>query len=400
MARGRGGSGGGGSSGSSVCKFGDAPCHFTITELYGHVYTSLFSKGELYGQLIVYIIWSLVLIGLLYTSLRTKARLFQAAVTLFLANFIFLCVRFGLLLGEIDVPVGYRYEISIVVLLQRLGAIFLFAAVFAALRPKKVSGILGWPLILIYAALSIAYLILDFLVSADAMETYKEEGVWSIGDHDFGLTMTPNQITGLKTTALGGDDGLSPFYIKRRVYDGDDELFTNHRSIQIKIGVAMDFVAIFLSLLLTFLSCFSWIWTRKNEHPVVETVSHQNSLCASFPSTNLPQLLLLLADAGLFIYSVFRTIVSTHFILHNWPVITDQSKWIAFIAQYPNIDFLKKIIIPEGFLKGYRTTVNGFPVVQAVLEFLGVIIACTAITYLLVLRRRETLRVTGGQYIK
>lgn len=383
MARGRGGSGGSGSSGSSsVCKFGDYPCHFTITELYGHVYTSLFSKGELYGQLIVYIIWSLVLIGLLYTSLRTKARLFQAAVTLFLANFIFLCVRFGLLLGEIDVPVGYRYEISIVVLLQRLGAIFLFAAVFAALRPKKISGILGWPLILIYAALSIAYLILDFLVSADAVETYKEEGAWSIGDHDFGLTMTPNQITGLKTTALGGDDGLSPFYIEGKVYGGDDELFTNHRSIQIKIGVAMDFVAIFLSLLLTFLSCFSWIWTRKNEHPVIET------------------LLLLLADAGLFIYSVFRTIVSTHFILHNWSVITDLGKWNAFIAQYSNLDFLKKIIIPEGFLKGYRTTVNGFPVVQAVLEFLGVIIACTAITYLLVLRRRETLRVTGGQYIK
>ncbi|CAI4213240.1 unnamed protein product [Parascedosporium putredinis] len=297
MARGRGGSGGSGSSGSSsVCKFGDYPCHFTITELYGHVYTSLFSKGELYGQLIVYIIWSLVLIGLLYTSLRTKARLFQAAVTLFLANFIFLCVRFGLLLGEIDVPVGYRYEISIVI-----------------------SGILGWPLILIYAALSIAYLILDFLVSADAVETYKEEGAWSIGDHDFGLTMTPNQITGLKTTALGGDDGLSPFTSRGRC---------------------------------------------------------------------------------LFIYSVFRTIVSTHFILHNWSVITDLGKWNAFIAQYSNLDFLKKIIIPEGFLKGYRTTVNGFPVVQAVLEFLGVIIACTAITYLLVLRRRETLRVTGGQYIK
>ena len=289
MARGRGGSGGSGSSGSgsssSTCEFGDYPCHFTITELYGHMFTSLYSKGELYGQLIVYIIWSLVLIGLLLQVLKTKGRWIQGAIALFLANFIFLCVRYGLLIGEIDIPVGYRYEISIVTLLERLGAVFLFAAVFAALQPRKLLGFLGWPLVAIYAALSIAYLIMDFLVSAGALERYKEEGDWSLTDHDLGLTLTPNQIVGLKTSALGEGNGLSPFYVESRMFDDEYEGHLRDRSIQVKIGVAMDFLAILLSLFLGFLSCFAWI--RKNQHPVRETVSPtpQTAICAAL--TNL-----------------------------------------------------------------------------------------------------------------
>lgn len=275
MARGRGGGRGGGSNGSgsssSTCRYGDNPCHFTITELYGHSYVSLYSNSELYGQLVVYIIWALVLILLLLLTMKPalKARMLQGAISLFLASFIFLCVRFGLLIGENDIPVGYRYETSVVVLLQRLGAVFLFAAVFAALHTKKLFGFIFWPLLAMYAILSIAYLSLDFVVSAAALRAYKEEGIWLVGDRDFGVTLTTSQVEELKTAANGS--GLSPYYIARKMFSVGDGAYFRDRGNQVKIGVAMDFLSVFMALYLGLLSCFAWI--RKNQHPIRETVS-------------------------------------------------------------------------------------------------------------------------------
>lgn len=71
-------------------------------------------------------------------------------------------------------------------------------------------------------------------------------------------------------------------------------------------------------------------------------------------------------------------------------------RWDAFVASYTSLNIVQSIIIPDGFLRGYRTTVNGFPVVQAVLEFLGVILACAAIVHLLRLRRRAEVRAAAG----
>jgi hypothetical protein len=234
---------------------------------------SLYSNSELYGQLVVYIIWAIVLILLLLLTLKPalKARLLQGAIFLFLASFIFLCVRFGLLIGENDIPVGYRYETSVVVLLQRLGAVFLFAAVFAALHAKKLFGFIFWPLLAMYAILSIAYLSFDFVVSAAASNAYKEEGYWLVGDRDFGVTLTANQVEELKTAA--GGTGLSPFYIARKMFSIGSDAYFRDRGNQVKIGVAMDFLSLFMALYLGLLSCFAWI--RKNQHPIRETVSRR-----------------------------------------------------------------------------------------------------------------------------
>jgi len=275
--RGGGGSGGGGGSSSSSSSCDD--CTFTISTLYGHRYTALYSNADLYGQLVMYVIWSLALLYLLLRSRRTKGAALQAAIFFLLCACALLCVQFGLLTNEVDVPNAFRYVPSVVILLQRLAMPLLFLAVFAQLQAGKLSKILFYPALATYAILNVAYLILDFLVSRDAMLGFNDapSNLWRLGDRDFGVTLTPHMVTELKL-ASGGDSGLSPYHIESRMVDflADDD-WESHRRIQIKIGVAADFLALALALFIGFWVGISLIRRRNTLKQSVSFFSSRSS---------------------------------------------------------------------------------------------------------------------------
>ncbi len=78
---------------------------------------------------------------------------------------------------------------------------------------------------------------------------------------------------------------------------------------------------------------------------------------------------------GLVLATLFQLIVTAAFILPNWKVITSGRQWRQWSDE--NEDTPSGEVL-AGFLNDYRTTVNGFPVIQAVILPLGLIIACIA----------------------
>src|SRR5687767_14254627 len=97
---------------------------------------------------------------------------------------------------------------------------------------------------------------------------------------------------------------------------------------------------------------------------------------------NSSQMLPLAAALGLFLSTLFRVIVVTQFVLWNWSIVTDVDQWEKFIDSYPPNELPDPIVPPDSFLQGYRQTVDGFPVVQAVIEPLGVVFAAAALVVL------------------
>lgn len=258
--RGGGGGGGGSTSSSSCDSSSDYPCTTQLHYIYGSRVSSYYTQAELYGQLVLFIIWSIALIVLLIASLKSKARWLHAAMLSFLASFAFLCARYGLMIAESDVPIGYRFESSIVVLLQRLGMIFLFAGVFPP-ESSKLFKFIFWPILGTYAVLNITYLILDFIISSKGLNVFKDTWDWRLSDRDFGLTITPHGIVELTTN---GDFNMSPFYVESRMYDSSSEdNFQHQRSVQIKIGVAADFLALALAVFILAVASITWIKNRR-----------------------------------------------------------------------------------------------------------------------------------------
>lgn len=66
----------------------------------------------------------------------------------------------------------------------------------------------------------------------------------------------------------------------------------------------------------------------------------------------------------------------------NWKVVTNIRASVNWFDLYPTTVGISDIIIPDGFLEGYRVTVDGFLVMQVVLEPLGIVLACAAIVFL------------------
>lgn len=91
------------------------------------------------------------------------------------------------------------------------------------------------------------------------------------------------------------------------------------------------------------------------------------------------QFWLLVATAGLLLTTLFRLVIVVHYVFHNWKVVTDTTAWANWARSY----LFAESVSPDGFLEGYRTTVHGFPVVQAVLEPLGVVLTCAAVIFLM-----------------
>jgi hypothetical protein len=262
MAPKKGGGGGGGgttsSSSSSDCGSSSTyPCTAGLYQIYG----SAFSQAELYGQVILFSIWTLALIAILIATLRTKAHALKLAITLFLLSFIFCVVRFALILAESDVPIGYRFESSIVVLLQRLGMVLLLAGVLSP-DASKLYKFSFYPVLGLYAILNVAYLILDFFISAKAVNAFKDDWRWRLSDRDSGLTNTPYSLHALTTN---GPYTLNPFYVESRMLDSSaEDGWQNQRSIQIKIGVAADFLALALAVFINIVAALSMLKRRKD----------------------------------------------------------------------------------------------------------------------------------------
>jgi hypothetical protein len=207
--------------------------------MYGHWNGPFYSDREIYGQLTLYCIWTLVLIFPFYKSVKHGARFLQLAIACFGSCFTFLCVRLGLLIGQSDVPIEYRYESSIVVLLWRLGMVFLLAAVFQPDTGKLVR-IGFWLGLAIYGTLDIAYVVLDFVISSKAVETRKSGASitgWQLADRDFGLTLTHSMMAELEAYESREN------FIEWKLYDTLGGTWHRERGVQIKVGVAADFVA-------------------------------------------------------------------------------------------------------------------------------------------------------------
>lgn len=285
MAPRRGGSGGGGSSGgsSSSCS-SDYPCTSELNFIYGHRPNSLWNNDELYGQLVASIIWGIAFVILLALKRPRKKWYLLSSLVLFFAAFAFLSVRYGIIVGGNNVPIAYRYEHSIVVLLERLAMPLLLLAVHTETAPGLLSKAVFRIAAAIYMAVNVAYAAYDFLVSADALENFKNEGwVWRLGDRDFILTMTDSMITELKTGSTG--TGLSPGYVRSRIFDilGTDN-YMDHRDTQVKVGLAADAFAFVLVLLLGVFVVLT-VWKRK-DHFLRRNVSasSSSSQAPSFPS--------------------------------------------------------------------------------------------------------------------
>jgi hypothetical protein len=245
MAPKRGGGGGGGSSGSSSSGSTCDDCTFTLTTLYGHRYTSLYSKSELYGQLVLHVIWALALLLVLARTRRLgKALAVQAAAFLLFCASALWAAQFGLLVAETDVPNAFRYVAAVTTMLQRLALPLLLLAAFAQLRAGRLAKLLFYPALAVYAALNAAYLAYDFVLAADALAAFEDEpnDLWRLWDRDFGTTLTPRMVEQLKLTA-SGDSDLAPGYVFSRMAGGNAK-----REVQVKVGVAADFLALALAL--------------------------------------------------------------------------------------------------------------------------------------------------------
>lgn len=89
---------------------------------------------------------------------------------------------------------------------------------------------------------------------------------------------------------------------------------------------------------------------------------------------------LITANIALLPTVILRVIISTAFVLRNWNVLTEVEKDIesrftadAYDLSYRGEDFGRIYV-------RYNVTGPGFPITQAIIEPLGVVVECTAVT--------------------
>jgi hypothetical protein len=267
MAPRRSGSGGNSntsSSGPSTCynSNGDRyPCSVEFYYNYGDIDGPLYSNTDLRGQLISYACWVLITFVVLIMSLKPGARLLQMAMLSFLTSFAFLCARYALLLTASEVPIAYRFESSVVVLMWRLGMIALLTSTLPSPTGKACKIYVGTGLV-VYATLSIVFVVFDFIISSIAVEGFKTSPLdygWKITDRDFGLTLTQAMLNVLQDNSrYYGDTGYYVGYdndfVQDKMYDVYDGVFHQERGQQARIGVAADILALVLVVSMFFIA--------------------------------------------------------------------------------------------------------------------------------------------------
>lgn len=366
--------------------------------MYGNRDTSLFSTAEVQGQLALACLWALSLLILLVLSLTTRstttspnntAAAKAARITLHLSLFllfvahVLLAVRFGLIIAESDVPVAYRFESSVVVLAWRLGltALFIAAGGLLGLQKSRVVSTaikaVYWGCAIVYGVLSVAYVALDFVVSADGLEGFKDGWVWLLGDRDFSLLMNADMVTKVKTGTTGS--GLAGGYVFDRMWDMDEgAVYQKSRDGQVKIGVALAVLGLVMAVGLVVAGV--WLFIAGKRGPVDNVLAARKRAIWVF-----------ITAAGLLLATLFDVVVSGHYMLHNWNTITNGWQWRNFLLDYPSTEMISGTgDVPDIWLADYRVTPRGFPVAAAFLEPFGVVIAAAALVLLLRARARET----------
>lgn len=262
---------GGGSSGSgsgSGCDSCDSPM--------GSQFFNLYATGSIYGQLVVNAILAAALLVVFFLNRRPAAKLAHLATFCFFAGCVFQCVRWGLVARDNWIPHGYRFESSVIVLLQRLGWPVLLAALLRAMRPGKILGAGPWLGVLVLGVLNVAYVAYDFVLSDSAVKEwgqYSKGGGWILGDRDFGLLWTrsmvgrftdqPEYVTYPTTWSL---DAATRFRAWRMYLPEGSAVFRD-RDTQIKIGLAADVVALVLVVAIGGLHVVTWHRQGKAELP-------------------------------------------------------------------------------------------------------------------------------------
>ena len=88
------------------------------------------------------------------------------------------------------------------------------------------------------------------------------------------------------------------------------------------------------------------------------------------------------AICGLLLAAMFRIVVVMHFILWNWLVVIDEDNWLMLLSVFPGSNIYtgpsRPVYAPRGsFLAQYRTTAKGFPIMQAAIQPVALVLACT-----------------------
>jgi hypothetical protein len=262
--------------------------------MYGDITGPLYSDTDIYGQLISYACWTVIIFVTLVMSLNSDTRLLQLAILSFISSFAFLCTRYALLLTGTDVPVAFRYESSVVVLMWRIGMVALLASTLPLLKGKA-SKIYIWIGLAVYAALNITFVIYDFIISSIAVKGFKSSPSrygWKITDRDFGLTLTQAMLNVLEGNAkYYGDSGWMVGYdngfVHDKLYDVNDGLFHQERSQQARIGVAVDIVALVIVVSMIFIAIAVRL---KGAEPVIGKVSKWHQHVSYSPLTKVVEM--------------------------------------------------------------------------------------------------------------
>ncbi|KAJ6787542.1 hypothetical protein PWT90_02797 [Aphanocladium album] len=377
MAPRRGGGGGGGSiniGGGSGGGSEGIPCSICDTSL-AATYIVKYPRADLFGMLIVNAIWAGALLLVFFINRRPAAKLTQFAIFCFFNACVFQSVRWGLILGYVPIPHGYRYEASVIVLTQRLGWVKLLAALVRAMRPGKILGAGPWVGVFVLGALNLTYVVYDFILSDLAVKDWTAGSSWTAGDRDFSLLWTEKmvgayayQLDEVYPTTYNRDKALQRLW---RVYLPQPYAQFKSRGIQVKIGVAADVIALLLVLVIGGLHMVTWRRQGKAEVP------RRRGFLA-------------IAVGGFLASSLFRVVISARWILHNWKIITNRQLWNNWLDYFPDTDQREDyVLMPDYWLPGYRTTVEAFPVLQVIFEQIGPVFACALVVLSMAAERQR-----------
>lgn len=396
MAPRRGGSFGSGSgSGGS----GRGPSCSSCDSAMSALFLDLYDNGNLYGMLVINALFAAALLVPLALNRRPLAKLALLASFLFFTGCVFQSVRWGLIIPDNWILHGYRVESSVVVLVQRLGWPAVLAALLRAMRPGRLSAAAAWAGVLLLGVLNLAYAALDFVVSDAAIKDWETPPIgWILGDRDWALLWTPGMVRSFTDQPTREHEpGTWSLNTARNrawlLYLPAESGIFRKRDAQIKLGLAADVIALLVVLALAGVHAVTWRRQGKAELPR-RRVSTFDSLFAQLPrmflaANSSSQSFLAIAVGGLLLSALFRVIVSARWILPNWRIITNPDLWEDWLGYFPDTNTLSEYVrMPSDWLPGYRTTLGAFPVLQALFEQIGPVVACVLVVLSMAAERR------------
>ncbi|RPA77592.1 hypothetical protein BJ508DRAFT_417020 [Ascobolus immersus RN42] len=369
----------------------------------------LLTESTLISQLTLSIIYLVVLVltlALTFTPYPPSTRIswilyLRAALTLFSLSFLLLSIRTGLLLKSwsqhVPVPPSFPLEQSFTTDIFPPLALLLTVGItihlvntqrravnkFLGRSRSFLGGLQGYFikfLFLATLALTITHFSFSLHLARNAIKTNNTTRASTdpdaplpiLGDKDFSLLLTTPLIQSLNARAGAG---VNLDWLKARFIPTTPTPWVSHRDNMIRVGIARDWLLAFLVLFEGALA--AWVWFRK-----ASKISARGS--EEFISS-LTWLLLVIIP-GLLWTVLFNAIVSTHYGLHNWKVLNSTWEWWGYFTRYIAASQAATSDASGVFLEGYRRTPEGFQIIQAVLQPLGVVLALGAVTYL---ARRE-----------